>query len=105
MSELASGTRIGKRIVAPADRRGSWKWHVFSPEAGPLIFKINGTEKLLSLVSGMNELTFAGPTEIGIEIDSAPQGCAAVFDARRNYGRSSLNEQKLRGEWVMRFTF
>ena len=105
MAELAPGTRIGKKIIAPADRRGNWKWQVFSPEEGTLIVRVNGAEKLLPLVSGMNELPFPGPEEIAIEIVSAPQGCAALFDARRNYGRSSLNGEKLRGEWVMRFTF
>ena len=103
-AELPSGTRIGKKIAAPADRRGNWKWHVFSPEEGTLIVKVDGSEKILSLVSGMNELSFAGPAEIEIEVVSAPQGCAAVFDARRDYGRSTLNGRKLRGEWVMRFT-
>ena len=104
-AELAPGTRVGKRIALPADRRGNWKWQVFSPEKGTMIVRIGGSEKLLPLVSGMNELTFPGPTEIEIELLSAPQGCAAVFDARRNYGRSTLDGEKLRGEWVMRFTF
>ncbi len=105
MAELVPGTRIGKKIIAPAGRRGNWKWQVVSPGEGTMIVKVDGTEKLLPLASGMNELTFPGPAEIGIEILSAPQGCAAVFDARRNYGRSALDGKTLRGEWVMRFTF
>ena len=70
-----------------------------------MIFRINGTETLHTLVPGMNELTFPGPEEIAVEIVAAPQGCAAVFDARRDYGRSTLDGKTLRGEWVMRFTF
>jgi len=104
-AELAPGTRIGKRIVAPAGRRGSWKWQVISNSGGTVIFKVDGTEKIFPLVPGMNELTFPGPEEIAVEIVAAPQGCAAVFDARRDYGRSTLDGKTLRGEWVMRFTF
>ena len=104
-AELAPGARIGKKIVAPAGRRGSWKWQVVSNSGGPMIFRINGTETLHTLVPGMNELTFPGPEEIAVEIVAAPQGCAAVFDARRDYGRSTLDGKPLRGEWVMRFTF
>ena len=103
-AELRSGTRLGKHFALPG-KSGRIQWQIFSPE-GWLIFKVNGHEYSRKLTAqGSNIVTFDAPSEFEIEIISAPEKCLAVFDRRRDYGRSSLNGEKIPAEWVMRFTF
>ena len=103
-AELQAGTRLTKRFAFPG-KTGKVKWQIFSPD-GWLIFKVNGREYSRQLTSqGSNIVEFEAPAAFEIEIIAAPEKCAAVFDRRRNYGRSSLNGEKIAAEWVMRFTF
>lgn len=102
--DLQPGTRLAKHF-AVSGKSGRIQWQIFSPE-GWLIFKVNGREYSYKLSSqGSNIVAFDAPSEFEIEIISAPEKCAAVFDRRRDYGRSSLNGETIPAEWVMRFTF
>ena len=103
LAEITAGTRISK-IFCAADT-GKIQWTLQSQNSGTLFFKVNGTEMLKNLETGMNKIEFPASANTELEILSVPAGTAAVFDGRRDYGRSGLNGQKIPGEWIMRFYF
>lgn len=104
VSELRPGTRIAKRFDTSRES-GKVRWQLFS-QGGFLIFKVNGKEHSMELPAQGNAFAeFEAPSKFEIEILSAPEKTFAVFDKRRNYGRSWLNGETLPAEWVMRFTF
>jgi hypothetical protein len=102
---LKEGTKLQKRF-AVGNKNGKVKWQLFS-EGGSFVFSVNGKEMTQELPGdGKNIFVeFEAPSHFEIEVISAPANTFAVYDARRDYGRSELNGEKVSGEWVMRFSF
>lgn len=102
-AEMVPGTRVGK-VFAVRSPGGKVRWQLVSP-GGVMVFKVNGKEESLILDPKNNYAEFEAPAEFEIEIISVPEKTFAIFDGRRQYGRSSFNGKQLPGEWVMRFSY
>ena len=99
--ELVQGSLLGKTFTAPGK---SVKWHLFSQSGGSLICRVPGYDaQVIELKQGMNEVSLPlSGSQALLEILSVPAGTTAVFDAQRNYSRSTFNGSPLAGEWVVR---
>ena len=99
--ELKPGTVLEKRFSAPGSRA---VWTILSPAAGRLFGRVPGGEAgVFDLKQGSNAIELPlGSDRAMFEILAAPSGACAVFDAQRDYGRSSLGGAKIGGEWVVR---
>jgi len=58
------------------------------------------------LISGENDIDIPVSVDTNggssVQVLAAPSGSVIVFDTQRDYGRSGLNGETLRGEWVCR---
>lgn len=99
--ELKPGTVLEKRFTAPGTCA---VWTILSPVPGQLVGRVPGGEAgVFDLKQGSSTVEL--PLDSGralFEILAAPAGACAVFDAQRDYGRSSLGGAKIGGEWVVR---
>lgn len=103
---LVPGSRLSKKFAVEKEK-GKVKWQLFTP-GGLLIFKVNGKEYSTFLKPGNGTAEFEAPSEFDIEIVTLPEGemaSMALFDRRRDYGRSAFDGTPVGGEWVMRFSF
>ena len=101
--ELSPGSRLSKKFAIKTPQ-GKVRWQLVTP-GGVLVFRVNGREESLFLDPQSSCAEFEVPPEFEIEIISAPEKTFAIFDGRRQYGRSSFNGTPLGGEWIMRFSY
>ena len=102
-AEVVPGSRISKSF-AVGTSKGKVRWQLVT-QGGVLHFKVNGKEESLLLAPQNSYAEFEAPREFEMEIIEVPEKTFAIFDGRRQYGRSSLNGKVLPGEWIMRFTY
>lgn len=104
-SKLKPGTILTKKFVkVPAEGELSLK--VLASEAGTIKLRINGKEWSEHFAPGLQDWKIPVKLldgELCIDIQEASPDFYFIYDAQRNYGRSTLNGELLPGEWVMRF--